>query len=72
MEAAAADEHTSYRAILKFILPTLGIWLAGPLMSLVDTGIVGQRSSLELAGARVNACDVQHEEQMLSCKSDEA
>ncbi|CAM9193534.1 unnamed protein product [Chrysoparadoxa australica] len=39
----------SYAAMLRFVLPTLGIWLAGPIMSLIDTGCVGTRSSVELA-----------------------
>ncbi|CAM9472831.1 unnamed protein product [Scytosiphon promiscuus] len=43
------DENVSYARMLKFILPTLGIWLASPIMSLVDAGVVGTRSAMELA-----------------------
>ena len=35
--------------LLRFTIPTLGIWLAGPIMSLVDTSVVGLSSSVELA-----------------------
>ncbi|CAM9851925.1 unnamed protein product [Ectocarpus sp. 6 AP-2014] len=43
------DGNVSYTRMLKFILPTLGIWLASPIMSLVDAGVVGTRSATELA-----------------------
>lgn len=43
------DGNVSYARMLKFILPTLGIWLASPIMSLVDAGVVGTRSAMELA-----------------------
>lgn len=36
------DGNVSYTRMLKFILPTLGIWLASPIMSLVDAGVVGE------------------------------
>lgn len=36
------DGNVSYARMLKFILPTLGIWLASPIMSLVDAGVVGE------------------------------
>jgi Na+-driven multidrug efflux pump len=29
------------RAIIKFAIPAIGIWLCGPLLSLIDTGAVG-------------------------------
>ncbi|KAL3702060.1 hypothetical protein R1sor_020082 [Riccia sorocarpa] len=57
-EAAAAllgdEEHTKslfeqMREILVFAGPALGIWLSGPLMSIIDTAVVGQSSALELA-----------------------
>ncbi|KAI5082227.1 hypothetical protein GOP47_0001970 [Adiantum capillus-veneris] len=35
--------------IVVFAGPALGIWLSGPLMSLIDTAVVGKNSSLELA-----------------------
>ncbi|BBM97273.1 protein MpEDS5 [Marchantia polymorpha subsp. ruderalis] len=67
-EAAAAligsgDETKSLieqmREILVFAGPALGIWLSGPLMSIIDTAVVGQSSSLELAalGPGTVLCD---------------
>ncbi|KAK4740225.1 hypothetical protein R3W88_003922 [Solanum pinnatisectum] len=35
--------------IVKFSGPAVGLWLCGPLMSLIDTAVVGQGSSIELA-----------------------
>ncbi|KAH9326607.1 hypothetical protein KI387_006785, partial [Taxus chinensis] len=35
--------------VVLFAGPALGIWLCGPLMSLIDTAVIGQSSSLELA-----------------------
>ena len=35
--------------IIFFAGPVLGIWLSGPIMSLIDTAVVGNSSSLELA-----------------------
>ena len=37
------------RTILDFAGPALGIWLSNPLMSLIDTAVIGNSSSLELA-----------------------
>ncbi len=37
------------RELLAFALPSMGIWLASPLLSLVDVAVVGQASTLELA-----------------------
>lgn len=38
------EDDISYGRMLRFILPTLGIWLASPIMSLVDAGVVGECS----------------------------
>lgn len=35
--------------IVKFSGPATGLWLCGPLMSLIDTVVIGQSSSIELA-----------------------
>ena len=35
--------------IVKFSGPATGLWLCGPLMSLIDTVVIGQSSSVELA-----------------------
>eukprot|EP00873_Tetraselmis_striata_P035573 jgi/Tetstr1/455837/TSEL_042628.t1 len=62
-EAAVAAEVASstvgFRQILRFVLPTLGIWITNPILSLVDTAVVGQVSAVELAalGPGVLLCD---------------
>ncbi|KAJ8533688.1 hypothetical protein K7X08_007012 [Anisodus acutangulus] len=45
--------------IAKFSGPAVGLWLCGPLMSLIDTAVVGQGSSIELAalGPGTVLCD---------------
>ena len=35
--------------IIKFSGPATGLWICGPLMSLIDTAVIGQGSSIELA-----------------------
>ena len=35
--------------IVKFSGPATGLWICGPLMSLIDTAVIGQGSSLDLA-----------------------
>lgn len=35
--------------IAKFSGPAVGLWICGPLMSLIDTAVIGQGSSTELA-----------------------
>lgn len=37
------------KEIVMFSGPALGLWICGPLMSLIDTAVVGQGSSIELA-----------------------
>ncbi|KAL6963792.1 Protein DETOXIFICATION 46, chloroplastic [Sarracenia purpurea var. burkii] len=45
--------------IIKFSGPATGLWICGPLMSLIDTAVIGQGSSLELAalGPGTVLCD---------------
>ncbi|KAK9677806.1 hypothetical protein RND81_11G168800 [Saponaria officinalis] len=45
--------------IVRFSGPATGIWICGPLMSLIDTAVIGQGSSLELAalGPGTVLCD---------------
>ncbi|XP_021738702.1 protein DETOXIFICATION 46, chloroplastic-like [Chenopodium quinoa] len=45
--------------IIKFSGPATGLWICGPLMSLIDTAVIGQGSSLELAalGPATVLCD---------------
>lgn len=35
--------------IVKFSGPAVGLWICGPMMSLIDTAVIGQGSSVELA-----------------------
>ncbi|KHG07439.1 MATE efflux family protein 4, chloroplastic [Gossypium arboreum] len=37
------------KEIVMFTGPATGLWLCGPLMSLIDTAVIGQGSSIELA-----------------------
>jgi len=48
-ESVSAAEKDGFRSMLKFAGPALGLYLANPLMSLVDTAVVGRFSSLHLA-----------------------
>ncbi|CAA2979921.1 DETOXIFICATION 46, chloroplastic-like [Olea europaea subsp. europaea] len=45
--------------IVKFSGPAVGLWICGPLMSLIDTAVIGQGSSIELAalGPGTVLCD---------------
>ncbi|KAK8518739.1 hypothetical protein V6N13_017989 [Hibiscus sabdariffa] len=47
------------KEIVMFTGPATGLWLCGPLMSLIDTAVVGQGSSVELAalGPATVVCD---------------
>ncbi|WVZ03142.1 hypothetical protein V8G54_023948 [Vigna mungo] len=48
------------KKIVMFTGPATGLWICAPLMSLIDTAIIGQRSSLELAalaGPATVVCD---------------
>jgi hypothetical protein len=57
----AADESiwNQMAEIVKFSGPATGLWLCGPLMSLIDTIVIGQSSSIELAalGPGTVLCD---------------
>mmetsp|Transcript_6483 Transcript_6483/g.23229 ORF Transcript_6483/g.23229 Transcript_6483/m.23229 type:complete len:537 (-) Transcript_6483:69-1679(-) len=41
--------EASVSELLKFTIPTMGIWLASPILSLVDASVVGSQSVVELA-----------------------
>ncbi|XP_010531467.1 PREDICTED: protein DETOXIFICATION 46, chloroplastic-like [Tarenaya hassleriana] len=47
------------KEIVVFTGPAVGMWVCGPLMSLIDTAVIGQGSSLELAalGPGTVLCD---------------
>ncbi|KAG2648142.1 protein DETOXIFICATION 46, chloroplastic-like [Panicum virgatum] len=48
-EQAAAGIWEQVRDIVVFAGPALGLWICGPLMSLIDTMVIGQTSALQLA-----------------------
>ncbi|XP_058213222.1 protein DETOXIFICATION 46, chloroplastic-like [Rhododendron vialii] len=60
-EEFAADQSiwNQIGEIVKFSGPATGLWICGPLMSLIDTAVIGQGSSLELAalGPGTVLCD---------------
>lgn len=37
------------KEIVTFTGPAIGLWICGPLMSLIDTAVIGQGSAVELA-----------------------
>ncbi|XWS67843.1 hypothetical protein CRYUN_Cryun04dG0039500 [Craigia yunnanensis] len=47
------------KEIVMFTGPATGLWICGPLMSLIDTAVIGQGSSVELAalGPATVVCD---------------
>ncbi|XP_075672987.1 protein DETOXIFICATION 46, chloroplastic-like [Castanea sativa] len=47
------------KEIVMFTGPATGLWICGPLMSLIDTAVIGQGSSIELAalGPGTVVCD---------------
>mmetsp|Transcript_16775 Transcript_16775/g.21544 ORF Transcript_16775/g.21544 Transcript_16775/m.21544 type:complete len:706 (-) Transcript_16775:362-2479(-) len=49
----------STKELLLFTIPTLAMWLAGPVMSMVDTSVVGRHNSIQLAalGPATHVCD---------------
>ncbi|KAL5055556.1 hypothetical protein RYX36_036238 [Vicia faba] len=48
-ELAEKSVWNQMKEIVKFTGPAIGLWLCDPLMSLIDTAVVGQGSSTELA-----------------------
>ena len=48
-EQAAAGIWEQVRDIVVFAGPALGLWICGPLMSLIDTMVIGQTSAVQLA-----------------------
>ena len=51
-----AAPTASIADLLRFTLPTLGIWLIGPILSLADTAFVGSQVSPTASTARLLAC----------------
>ncbi|XP_061340538.1 protein DETOXIFICATION 46, chloroplastic-like isoform X2 [Gastrolobium bilobum] len=58
-ELAEQSIWIQMKEIVLFTGPAAGLWLCGPLMSLIDTAVVGQGSSIELAalGPATVVCD---------------
>ncbi|KAE8008585.1 hypothetical protein FH972_005082 [Carpinus fangiana] len=62
-EESGSEEKQSIwnqmKEIVKFTGPATGLWICGPLMSLIDTAVIGQGSSIELAalGPATVICD---------------
>ncbi|KAL2329007.1 hypothetical protein Fmac_022434 [Flemingia macrophylla] len=58
-ELAKQGIWSQIKEIVMFTAPATGLWICGPLMSLIDTAVIGQRSSLELAalGPATVVCD---------------
>lgn len=54
-----AARDASLAALLRFALPMTAIWVIGPVLGLIDSSVVGTRSSLELAalGPATVVCD---------------
>ena len=44
-----AEQQPKLRDLLAFTVPSMGIWLASPLLSIVDVSVVGLSSTAELA-----------------------
>ncbi|RDX73228.1 Protein DETOXIFICATION 46, chloroplastic [Mucuna pruriens] len=58
-ELAKQGIWSQIKEIVMFTGPATGLWICGPLMSLIDTAVIGQRSSIELAalGPATVVCD---------------
>lgn len=55
-ELAEQSMWNQMKEIVKFTGPAMGLWLCDPLMSLIDTAVVGQGSSTELAALGTQKC----------------
>ena len=58
-QSAVAVETPQLRDLLAFTVPSMGIWLASPLLSIVDVSVVGLSSTTQLAalGPATALCD---------------
>ncbi|KAM7263075.1 hypothetical protein ACFE04_000758 [Oxalis oulophora] len=59
MELVDQSIWNQLKEIVMFTGPATGLWLCGPLMSLIDTAVIGQQSSVQLAalGPGTVLCD---------------
>ena len=49
LELGSENIWKQMKEIVMFTGPATGLWICGPLMSLIDTAVIGQGSSIELA-----------------------
>lgn len=49
MELVEQSIWSQMKEIVLFAGPALGLWICGPMMSLIDTAVIGHGSSIELA-----------------------
>jgi len=55
-----------FARLVRFTLPTMAIWLSGPILSMVDTAVVGTASTLELAAMTPGGVYVDYPSYLLS------
>jgi len=55
-----------FARLVRFTLPTMAIWLSGPILSMVDTAVVGRASTLELAAMTPGGVYVDYPSYLLS------
>ena len=55
-----------FARLVRFTLPTMAIWLSGPILSMVDTAVVGKASTLELAAMTPGGVYVDYPSYLLS------
>lgn len=55
-----------FARLVRFTLPTMVIWLSGPILSMVDTAVVGKASTLELAAMTPGGVYVDYPSYLLS------
>lgn len=53
-ELAKQSLWNQMKEIVVFTGPATGLWICGPLMSLIDTAVIGQGSSIELAALGIH------------------
>ena len=55
-----------FAELVKFTLPTMAIWMSGPVLSMVDTAVVGTSSLIELAAMTPGAVFVDYPAYLIS------
>ena len=59
-------ENDGFASLVKFTLPTMAIWMCGPVLSMVDTAVVGTSSLIELAAMTPGAVFVDYPAYLIS------